>query len=815
MSEKYWYCVHLEPDGTQNVEEDNSLSTYFNRIHVSNAKIKEHVSAAFLQHQGDPGMIFAYFNDMPLLTNARYPDHYVGVYGVKGTPNTKKKSDYATIYFDEKPIGYRFFKDVFGSIYLTKREGSELMGSEVRSMMEQKSQQFDQEAYFARLILQRLWSLRENNENGCLVVGLDGMEIQNQSVRLMEKVYRMIPQRLRLSCGFATNCSPQDVRTLREKLPITLVTMRHDQAQQWDDVDDNIQVCLLSELSSLDDAGRKRVQQLGRLQELCNTNPELLDAKLAYAEEQVGRSSFKHLQEIIDTVLGENGKGFWWSDDSLETVDAIYQAGSSLKVKKLMESDDLSEEAKYILNEEISYTLSARFAADPYREQLCRGEISAKAIGFFSDFKEIKNLIDTIHRSNVVADEVNTIAREKLETANQDLKKNLEDMQQQLGDERSNNSDLTSKLQSEQEENLKLTQEKETLEGSRNELEAQLSEKEGALKQKENENSTLRANLQISENAIQGLKDEANKKEKDIQAIQAENVGLKNDKKKLEAALEEADKKIGQLERTKTQKGVEELQEHAAGVEEKNQELSKDKEKLKTQNTELKKQLNIFKLVCIGIAIFSCILMVAICFFAMEMNHKKSEIVALQSSNHSLYAENMQLKAEKDALVDDTVVPDEVKEVTNSMETVDPSTSRQTRPETSVSMEESTEETEETMEMSTVESTRQTEMQSSEDTFVNSRSSDYLLPESNIRYLSASDIENLSVDQLQLAVNELYARHGLSFAREELRDYFESKSWYRELEKVYDADVIYANFSDIERSNFELLAARLGELNAQ
>lgn len=55
---------------------------------------------------------------------------------------------------------------------------------------------------------------------------------------------------------------------------------------------------------------------------------------------------------------------------------------------------------------------------------------------------------------------------------------------------------------------------------------------------------------------------------------------------------------------------------------------------------------------------------------------------------------------------------------------------------------------------------------------------DYILPESSTRYLTRQDLYGLTKDQLRLARNEIYARHGRKFQTQEIQDYFNSKSWY-------------------------------------
>ena len=56
--------------------------------------------------------------------------------------------------------------------------------------------------------------------------------------------------------------------------------------------------------------------------------------------------------------------------------------------------------------------------------------------------------------------------------------------------------------------------------------------------------------------------------------------------------------------------------------------------------------------------------------------------------------------------------------------------------------------------------------------------SEYVLPDSDSRYYSESELLGMSAAELKLARNELYARHGRLFNNKELQSYFNSKSWY-------------------------------------
>jgi hypothetical protein len=80
---------------------------------------------------------------------------------------------------------------------------------------------------------------------------------------------------------------------------------------------------------------------------------------------------------------------------------------------------------------------------------------------------------------------------------------------------------------------------------------------------------------------------------------------------------------------------------------------------------------------------------------------------------------------------------------------------------------------------------------------------DYILPDSASRELTDADVEGLTLQEINYAKNEIYARHGRKFDSQELQDYFNSKSWYS---GTIDPD----DFSDdmlssVEKKNAEFL----------
>lgn len=57
--------------------------------------------------------------------------------------------------------------------------------------------------------------------------------------------------------------------------------------------------------------------------------------------------------------------------------------------------------------------------------------------------------------------------------------------------------------------------------------------------------------------------------------------------------------------------------------------------------------------------------------------------------------------------------------------------------------------------------------------------SEYVLPKSGTEKLTRADLEGLTKEQLRLARNEIYARHGMIFGVDDLDQYFATKSWYK------------------------------------
>lgn len=58
------------------------------------------------------------------------------------------------------------------------------------------------------------------------------------------------------------------------------------------------------------------------------------------------------------------------------------------------------------------------------------------------------------------------------------------------------------------------------------------------------------------------------------------------------------------------------------------------------------------------------------------------------------------------------------------------------------------------------------------------KSNYFIIPDSNTHYLTEDDLRGLTSDELEIARNEIYARHGYIFVSDEWKDFFIDRPWY-------------------------------------
>ncbi len=73
-------------------------------------------------------------------------------------------------------------------------------------------------------------------------------------------------------------------------------------------------------------------------------------------------------------------------------------------------------------------------------------------------------------------------------------------------------------------------------------------------------------------------------------------------------------------------------------------------------------------------------------------------------------------------------------------------------------------------------------------------------PHASQRLLKAADVENMMKEDLQFMRNEIFARHGFSFNKKELRQMFEMEDWY-----IPNTVDIRGHLTEIEKKNIAMI----------
>lgn len=83
----------------------------------------------------------------------------------------------------------------------------------------------------------------------------------------------------------------------------------------------------------------------------------------------------------------------------------------------------------------------------------------------------------------------------------------------------------------------------------------------------------------------------------------------------------------------------------------------------------------------------------------------------------------------------------------------------------------------------------------------------FVFPDSDTVALTDSRIQETvtSASLCRRAINEIYARHGYAFTKQENTDFFNQYDWYKNMPKETDMIKVAAEFSTIEKENVEKL----------
>ena len=82
-----------------------------------------------------------------------------------------------------------------------------------------------------------------------------------------------------------------------------------------------------------------------------------------------------------------------------------------------------------------------------------------------------------------------------------------------------------------------------------------------------------------------------------------------------------------------------------------------------------------------------------------------------------------------------------------------------------------------------------------------------MFPDSDSRYLTNEDVEDIDAHDVRIGLNEIYARHGRKFNDPELQEYFNTMVWYTPIYTPDEFNAIENSvFNAYEKANVKFLA---------
>lgn len=485
-----WSSQHVNENGEQIIETGRDLKGFLG-AHGLNRLFVDSTARTFGMHTSqDAGMLFSCFS--PKGNRKK-----VAVYGLGGkvsaSADTGRMTEYNTVYFAEPQeiMGELFFDEVFGRAYLNQ---TEQRVQSVEYIVERKQWELDCADDMICSIMERFWHCQEENANSCFILMLPSEKILEQSVSVLCKVYRLIPQRLRVESGFAVDIRAEDLERTLSEMSISFVTMKRAFYDEVAAKKKNVDVIFDCENWRAEECDAERLQKIRRLWRLVKENPSLVDAKLAYAEQYVINCAgnrakypgFVHMQKILDMVLREAQDYFWWENPSLESLNELYD-GYCQQQKMIDEADGLTEQARNILNQERNRFLVARLTQSSCRERLFESIDEDAELFFTKEVPQVRDLLET------------------LAAATNEWQRRVENTEKNLEDACLQNARMKEEWENTQDELLKIQDDLKTVQGEKQKAEKAWKQSQEILQKEKSERESAAEKAKVHERCIREL----------------------------------------------------------------------------------------------------------------------------------------------------------------------------------------------------------------------------------------------------------------------------------------------------------------------
>lgn len=338
MFNRYGFLIRSEKSENQNTIKDPELGNILNDLYITDNK----------EFWGDLNgwcttssynrcyfyMSMNYENKTYTQKNRKIP-YVLPTYGVKGTDAISRDMKYVNQYLQkfEEMCGSRFIDYAFGTDYIRHEEPQQIVSNAgVIERLQHRIKTVSHEVEDTELVcrtLERIWAAREQDSKTRIIIVLEKEDIEKKSMDILRQLYLLMPQRLRIQTGFATNVNVGDLDMIsKNALPMYILTTDEETVN-------NLSSEYLRglkfpvefiELKAIDlyPCDEKRLKLLKSHSE---NYSEITEYCMAYAERKAMErnkqdySSFRIYEEILR--LTYTAELYWWNDKSLTTIQEI------------------------------------------------------------------------------------------------------------------------------------------------------------------------------------------------------------------------------------------------------------------------------------------------------------------------------------------------------------------------------------------------------------------------------------------------------------------------------------------------------------
>lgn len=346
--------VYVNEQQFQRTADTDGLRTFLGEMHLEKEQaFWDDVKYIFQNGSQNRSYFFA---------NVRYRDYapYVRglsfmlpVYGVKGQVSaiSSRVSFYTELLTcrEEDLAGTGFNSLVFGTDYMTDAESIASSREDIRAIMQRSktpvSCTFDEGDIDAVCrVVEKLWEVQETDPSTRFIIRMDHAE--DRSMKLLQKIYMLLPFRLRLQLGFETNVTEKDLKLIHERggFPIYILTADREETFNIQNYSFPVFIYDYDRADSyLYDEKKLEVLHLVAL----NMN-ELDTVLLDYSEKRIMQekekkySSFRYYGEIVSNM---NNVEYWWRSKTVDTVERLHELYDDQR--ELLNNQDLKKEADY------------------------------------------------------------------------------------------------------------------------------------------------------------------------------------------------------------------------------------------------------------------------------------------------------------------------------------------------------------------------------------------------------------------------------------------------------------------------------------